>query len=146
MSILAKNKSARRDYDVDDTLMAGIVLSGHEVKSIKTGHITLKGSYVSVRANEVFLINAHVPMYEHADIEDYEPTRPRKLLLNRKEIEMIAAKKQQGLTAFPLAIKTQRGRVKVEIGIGRGRQKVDKRHALKRADDERRMQRSIIRK
>lgn len=129
MKALATNRRARHDYDLTEHYLAGIVLAGHEVKSIKAGHISLKGSFVHFSEHEAWLTNAHVRLYSHASgVSDYDPTRPRKLLLSLKELEhLAAAKRAQGLTVIPTAVGVVRGLVKVEIALGKGRKHYDKR-------------------
>jgi len=141
MPTLATNKRANFDYDISDKYEAGLVLLGHEVKSIKTKHISLKGSYVTIKKNqkkipELYLINAHIPLYKHAGaVKNYDPTRPRKLLLKKNEIKHLIGKKQeQGLTLVPIKIYTKRSFVKLEFGVGRGRKKYDKREQIKKKD------------
>ena len=144
MPTLAINKRGRFDYDITDTYEAGMVLFGHEVKSIKTGHVSLKGSYVTAKSSgkkdpELYLINAHVSLYDKVGKAiEYEPTRPRKLLLHKNEIRKLIGKKQeQGLTLVPLKIYTKRSLVKLEFGIGRGKKKADKRQDIKKRETDR---------
>lgn len=145
MPILAVNKKANFDYEIIETYEAGMALFGHEVKSIKTGHISLKGAFVVLKKTqkslpEVYLINAHVPLYKYAasQVKSYDPDRPRKLLLRKSEVQHLIGKKQeQGLTLVPLKIYTKHSLIKVEFGIGRGRKKVDKRDLIKKRDVER---------
>ena len=141
MSVLASNKRAHFDYDISDTYEAGLVLYGHEVKSIKASHISLKGSFVTSKKTknllpEFYLSNAHVSPYKYAGkIKDYSPDRPRKLLLSKKEISFLIGKKQeQGLTIIPIKIYTKKGLVKLEIGVGRGKRKYEKREDIKKRD------------
>jgi len=142
MPVLAVNKRANFDYDIQDKYEAGLVLLGHEVKSIKTGHVSLKGSYVTFRKSknknlpEAYLTNAHIPLYKHAGkISSYEPTRPRKLLLKKKEIAYLMGKKdEQGLTLVPIKIYTKRSFIKLEFGVGKGRKKFDKREVIKKRE------------
>jgi len=142
MNFITINKRANFDYEIKEKYEAGLVLLGHEVKSVKTGHINLKGSYVTVKQNdkkklpELYLISAHISLYKHAGmIKDYNPTRPRKLLLKKKEIQHLNGKKQeQGLTLVPLKIYTKHGFIKLEFGIGKGKKKVDKREAIKKRE------------
>ncbi|MBU0619832.1 MAG: SsrA-binding protein SmpB [Patescibacteria group bacterium] len=142
MNFITINKRANFDYEIKEKYEAGLVLLGHEVKSVKTGHINLKGSYVTVKQNdkkklpELYLISAHISLYKHAGmIKDYNPTRPRKLLLKKKEIQHLIGKKQeQGLTLVPLKIYTKHGFIKLEFGIGKGKKKVDKREAIKKRE------------
>jgi SsrA-binding protein len=145
MKILARNKEANFNYKIEDTVEAGIVLKGHEVKSAKAGNVSLKGSYVSVRGGEAFLVNAHVSPYQKASqLEGYDPTQDRKLLLKREQLaRLIGKSKEQGLALVPLDLHTQRGLVKVAIGIGRGKKKHDKRESIKKREADRKIQRAV---
>lgn len=134
MKVVARNKRAKFDYDIQDTLVAGVVLSGPEVKSVKRGEISLKGSYVTINNGEVFLINAHISPYKHAQADSYDETRTRKLLLHKQEIKRLGSMKQSGMTLVPLAAGIERGLVKIEIGIGHGRKKHDKRQVIKQRE------------
>lgn len=136
MKIIAKNKRARYDYEVKDILVAGIVLSGAEVKSVKAGHASLKGSFVTIRESEAYLTNAHINPYKFASNQaSYDPTQSRKLLLHRKQIDTLLAQiKSEGMTAVPLAIGLERGLVKIEVGVGRGKKRHDKREVIKKRD------------
>lgn len=135
MKTITSNKRARYDYEIELTLNAGIVLSGHEVKSIRSGNVSLKGSYVTINQNEAWLINAHVGKYQHAQIDNYEPTQSRKLLLKKSEIRKIAEQKNNGRTAVPIRIGIVGNLIKVEIGIGPGKKLHDKRHTIKKRDE-----------
>lgn len=144
MPTLAFNKRANFDYEISDKYEAGLVLFGHEVKSVKTGHINLAGSFVTVKNTgknipELLLVNAHIPLYAKADPKTvYEPTRPRKLLLHKNEIKKLIGKKQeQGLTLVPIKVYTKRSLIKLEFGIGRGKKKIDKRETIKKRDIDR---------
>lgn len=147
MPILAINKRANFDYEILTKYEAGLVLLGHEVKSVKTGHISLKGSYITLKKSgknklpELYLINAHIPLYKHASsTKDYEPTRPRKLLMKKKEIKHLVGKKQeQGLTLVPLKIYTKHSFIKLEFGVGRGKKKYDKREIIKKREVEQKL-------
>jgi len=146
MPTLAINKRANFDYDIKEKFTAGVVLLGHEVKSVKTGHINLKGSYVTLKKSkkvlpELYLINAHIPLYKHAGtVKNYDPTGPRKLLLKKNEIKHLIGKKQeQGLTLVPLKMYTKRSLIKLEFGIGKGKKKVDKREMIKKKEVDRKM-------
>lgn len=136
MKIVAKNKRATYDYDISERVVAGIVLKGHEVKSVKAGHISLKGSFISISNGEAFLTNAHITQYKHAaNIKGYDPVQSRKILLHRRQIDQIvAAIQSQGMTVVPLAVGIERGLVKVEVGIGRGKKRYDKRETIKKRD------------
>ena len=144
MPTLAVNKRANFDYEIADKYEAGMVLFGHEVKSVKTGHINLAGSFVTVKSTgknipELYLINAHISLYAKAStVKAYEPTRPRKLLLHKNEIKKLIGKKQeQGLTLVPLKIYTKHGFIKLEFGVGRGKKKIDKRETIKKREVDR---------
>ena len=146
MPTLAYNKRARYDYEISDTYEAGLVLFGYEVKSIKTGHISLKGSYITTKKEkgkmpELYLINAHIPLYKKAStIIDYDPTRSRKLLLHKKQISHLVGKKhEQGLTLIPTKIYTKHNLIKLEFGIGRGKKKIDKRESIKKRETDRKI-------
>lgn len=147
MPVLAVNKSALHDYAVLEDLSAGIVLSGPEVKSVRQGNVNLKGSYVSVRGSEIWLINAHIGHYKPSGTrEPFNPTRPRKLLLTTKEIARLIGKlKEKGLTAVPLKVYTLNNRIKVSVGLCRGKTKQDKRETLKKRDIEREMRSALKR-
>jgi SsrA-binding protein len=145
MSELAYNRRANFDYDISDRYEAGLVLRGFEVKSVKTGHISLKGSFVTIRGEELFLTNANIPLYKHAGaIANYNPTRPRKLLLKRKEIaHLIGKSRVEGLTLVPIRVYTKRGLLKLEFGIGKGRKKVDKRQVIKKRESDRKISKAL---
>jgi SsrA-binding protein len=145
MEILAKNKQARFDYEIERELEAGIVLTGQEVKSVKMGDVSLKGAHVTIHGGEAFLVNAHVSPYKYAgSLQGYEPTRSRKLLLKKDEISRLIGKfKEQGMAVVPLEFYTKRGLVKVRLGIGRGKKKYDKRESIKKREDERKISRMI---
>lgn len=137
----AKNKKAYFDYQVLDTFEAGIVLNGDEVKSIKSGRCNLKGSYVDIDDNlQAHLRDAHISRYESSSRKTHEPTRKRKLLLNRREISKIKSQlDQQGITAIALELYPKKGLIKLKIGLCRGKKLHDKRETLKRKDQNRRI-------
>ncbi len=139
MKILAENRKARFDYEILEKFEAGMVLIGQEVKSIKSGRISIKGSYVVLKGEEPYLIGANVPPYQPKNAPpDYEPERSRKLLLTKSEIKHLIGKtKEKGLTLVPLRVYTKRGKVKLEFGIGKGRKKADKRELIKKREAER---------
>jgi len=152
MSILAYNKRANFDYIITDIYEAGLVLFGHEVKSVKTGHISLKGSFVTTKRSgralpEFYLTNAHIPLYRHAGpVPGYDPTRPRQLLLKRTEIKHLLGKaKEQGLTLVPIKIYTKRSLIKLEFGVGKGKKKYDKRETIKKREMDRKI-RTLMKK
>lgn len=131
-TIVARNKRALFDYEILKKMQAGVVLRGYEVKSAKSGLVSLKESYVRVRDQEVWLINAHISPWPSAQIKDYDPQISRKLLLTRREIREIAVDQDaKKLALVPLDMFIAKGRLKVTIGIGRGRKKFDKRAKIK---------------
>jgi len=143
--ILAKNRRATFDYDLIKKYEAGLVLRGIEVKSVKNGHASLKGSFVTIHNNELFLTNAHISPYKFAgNIKDYDPTASRKLLLHKKEIKHLLGKsKTEGLTMVPLSLYTVRNRVKLEFALAKGKKKYDKRETLKKKTARREMDRKL---
>lgn len=136
MKIVATNKRARYDYEIIDHLVSGIVLTGQEVKSVKLGNVSLKGSYISLSNNEAYLRNAHINRYKLSSQQtDYSPTQDRKLLLHKKEIQsLINAIKSEGKIAVPLHIGIVKGLVKVEIAVGKSKKRYDKRESIKKRD------------
>jgi SsrA-binding protein len=133
MRRLAVNRRARHDYHLLDRFEAGIELLGTEVKSIRSGRIQLKDSYVEVRDGEAFLVGAHVSPYSHGNRQNHDPERSRKLLLNRREIDKIFGKTTlQGLTCVPLSVYLKGRRIKLEIALARGKKLYDKRQAAKK--------------
>ena len=138
VKIITKNKKAYHDFFILETFEAGIVLKGTEVKSVKQGKINLKDSYAKVKNGEIFLFNAHISQYKHGNLFNHEPTRTRKLLLHKKEIDRITGKiNEKGLTLIPLKVFLKRGLVKIELGLGKGKKTHDKREEIKRRDIER---------
>jgi SsrA-binding protein len=137
MRSLVSNKRAKFDYDITDTFDAGLVLEGREVKSAKTGNVSLTGSYVKISAHGATLVNAHIGPYKYAPTEDYNPTRDRQLLLNKKELNQLLGK-EKGTVVIPMEIFiSPKNLVKLKIGVGRGRKKQDKREYIKARDDKR---------
>ncbi len=132
--LVAENRKARHDYEILDTLECGIALVGSEVKSLRGGRMSLDEAYGRVDGNEVWLLGCDIPEYEKANQLNHKPKRSRKLLLHRREIRTFAAQAfEKGLTLVPLKMYFKDGRVKVLLGIGRGRQAHDKRQKLKAA-------------
>jgi SsrA-binding protein len=140
---IARHKRARFDYHILDSWEAGLVLTGTEVKALRAGKATMSDAYGVVKDGEVFLLNLHIAQYEQGNVFNHEPTRTRKLLLHRKEIErLIGAVQREGLTLVPLDLYFKDGRVKVTIALGKGKQLHDKREDLRKKDDEREMARA----
>jgi len=141
---VAQNRRARRDYHVLERHEAGIELQGTEVKSLRQGHITLKDSYADLENGELFLLNAHISPYEQGNIHNHDPERPRRLLMHKREIFRLGARvDERGLTLVPLRVYFKRGRVKVELGLCKGKHTVDKRDAIRERDIKRETEREI---
>lgn len=139
---MARNKRARHDYFIQDTYEAGIVLVGTEVKSIRNGKINFKDSYATIKIGEVFILNMHISPYEQGNIYNVDPVRPRKLLLNKREIrKLIGYVTLEGLSLIPLSIYLKNGLVKMELAVAKGKKLYDKRHDIAKKDAERRMKR-----
>ena len=129
---LAENRKARHDYFIEETFEAGLALAGTEVKSIRAGKVNLVDSYATIRNGEVFLIGMHISPYEQGNIFNKDPLRDRKLLLHKYEIDKLAGFiSEKGLTLIPLSLYLIRGRVKVKLGVARGKHNYDKRQTLK---------------
>lgn len=145
MAEYANNPKAGFDYEVLETLEAGIVLKGYEVKSIKTGKVSIKGSYVKILNGEPLLIGATISPYQVANTpDDYDPQASKKLLLSKKQISVLAETSQDhGLTLVPLKLYGKKGRIKLLIGIARGKKKYDKRETIKKKDVARSRQRGL---
>ena len=145
MPTLAVNKRAHFDYLISDKYEAGLVLQGGEVKSVRAGHISLKESFVTIKESELFLTNAHISFYKQAgEVKNYNPTRPRKLLLKKSEIKHLIGKLRiTGLTLVPLRVYTKKRLIKLEFGIGKGKNKFDKREDLKKKDADRDIRRAL---
>lgn len=143
MKIVATNKKAYHDYFVEETLEAGIVLVGSEVKSVRLGAVNLRDSFAIVKGGEVFLLGAHIAPYAKGSYFNVEPRRKRKLLLNKSEIRKLQAKtERKGYTLVPLKVYFKDSLVKVELGLCRGKETHDKRESIKRKDAEREMERA----
>lgn len=131
--LIAENRRARHDYEILEKMEAGIVLKGTEVKSIRGGKVQLKDSYVEIRDGDAYLVGAHISPYSHGNIQNHDPERPRRLLLNRREIDRIFGKTTiQGLTCVPLSVYLSGNLVKLEVAIARGKKLYDKRQAEKK--------------
>ena len=143
-NIIVKNRKAWHDFHIDETFEAGIVLVGTEVKSMRAHKVNLKDSYARVNKGEVFLYNMHVSPYEKGTTAAHEPERPRKLLLHRQEIRRLIGKtRERGLTLIPLKLYFSGQRVKVELGLARGKQLHDKRRAIAERDAKREIERTF---
>jgi SsrA-binding protein len=134
--IVAENRRARFDYFIEDKFEAGLMLTGTEVKALRAGEATIAESYAEVRNGEVWLVNANVPEFSHGNRNNHEPKRPRKLLLNEREIaKMTGAVERKGMTLVPLSVYFNgKGRAKVELALAKGKQAQDKRATIKDRD------------
>lgn len=141
---LAQNRKARHDYDIVDTVEAGLVLKGTEIKSIRAGKINIQDGFVTIRHGEAWLKNVHISHYEQGNIFNHDPLRDRKLLLHKKEISKLFNQvKLNQYTIIPLKVYLVRGRAKVLIGLAKGKKKYDKRHALKQDQMKRDIDRAL---
>ena len=141
---IAKNPTAKHNYTIIDTLEAGIVLTGTEIKSIRHGKVNLKDSYAEIKNGEVFICSMHISPYEQGNIFNKDPMRNRKLLLNKREIfRLTGLIKQKGYTLVPISLYFKNSIVKVELGIGKGKKLYDKREDLKKKDSQMYIQRSL---
>lgn len=142
--IIAKNKRARFEYEILELFEAGLLLKGTEIKSIRANKVSLQRSYVQARDGELYLVDAHIAEYEHGNRENHEPTRARKLLLHRKEINKILDQLQQkGLSCVPTMLYLKNGRAKLEIALGRGKKLHDKRQTVAKRDSQRQVERAL---
>ena len=142
--IIAKNPTARHNYTITDTFEAGIVLTGTEIKSIRNGKVNLKEKYVNIKNAEVFVYGMHISPYEFGNIYNKDPLRTRKLLLNRREInKLIGMINQKGVSLVPISMYFKGNKVKLEIGIGKGKKLYDKRDDIAKKDAERRINRAL---
>jgi SsrA-binding protein len=145
--LIAQNRKARHDYQIEETLEAGIALTGTEVKSCRAGKANLADSYAIVREGEVWLLQCHISPYSHGNRQNHEPMRPRKLLLHRAEIERLQAKvSQEGRTLVPLKLYFKHGLAKAEIAIARGKKTHDKRADIAKREAERDMRQAVSRR
>lgn len=143
IKIVAKNRKARHDYNIEETYEAGIVLAGTEVKSIRQGKMNLKDSYANIKDGEVYIYNLHISPYEQGNIYNVDPIRPRKLLLNKREIrKLIGYITREGYSLIPLRAYLKNGLVKLELSVAKGKKLYDKRHDIAKKEAERRMQRA----
>jgi SsrA-binding protein len=144
MKAVCRNRKAYHDYFIEETLEAGIALLGTEVKSLREGRANLMDSYVLVKDGEAWLLNCHISPYSHGNIANHDPTRTRKLLLHRKEIEKIAGKAaQKGFSLIPLKIYFKGQRAKVEVGLARGKKFFEKRETIKAREAKKEIDRAL---
>ena len=157
MAVYSDNSKAFFDYEILERLEAGLVLTGSEVKSVKNGHVSIKGAYVKIfgpatssgRSSEAFLVGATITPYQTNNLtakggKDYDPQRTRKLLLKKSQLKYLIGKSQEaGLTLVPINLHSKNNFIKLEVGIGRGKKKYDKRETIKQRDTERAIRRGI---
>lgn len=145
--IIANNPTARHNYTIEDTIEAGIVLTGTEIKSIRNGKVNLKDSYANIKNGEVFIYGMHISPYEHGNIYNKDPLRTRKLLLTKREInKLIGLIKQKGYSLVPISLYFNGNFLKIELGIGKGKKLYDKREEIAKKDAERRMRQHLSEK
>jgi SsrA-binding protein len=144
--VVATNRRARHEYEILETIEAGLVLLGPEVKSLRAGKANLTDAYATLRRGELFLVGAHVSPYEQAGRENPDPKRERKLLLHRAEIARLGSRAtERGLTLIPLQLYFSGGRVKVEIALARGKKTIDKRRSIREREEQREVDRALRR-
>ncbi len=142
--MIAVNRKAYHDYHIQESFEAGIVLKGSEIKSIRAGKVNLSDAYARPENGELWLYNSHIASYDAASYNTHEPIRPRKLLLHRKEIDILASKvMQKSLTLVPLKLYIKHGVAKVELGVAKGKKVYDKRETIARRDAEREIERAL---
>jgi len=147
VKVVCTNKKARRDYHIEETLEAGLVLRGCEVKSLRDGRAHLTDAYAWVQDGEAWISGLHISPYPHGRMEEQDPDRDKKLLLHAHEIRRLTGKtKQKGYTLVPLRVYFKGGYAKVELGLGTGKKHYDKREDLKKADAKREMERAFRRR
>ena len=144
--VVVSNRKARHDYHILDTFETGISLKGTEVKSLRQGNANLLDSYAVLKDGEVWLLSMHISPYEKGNINNHEPTRPRKLLLHRKQIrKLVGNVRERGLTLIPLSVYFKGRHAKIELALGQGKRKYDKREAMSKRDAEREIRQRIKR-
>jgi SsrA-binding protein len=145
--LLAQNRKARHDYFIEETIEAGLALTGTEVKSARAGKVSLTEAYATIKDGEAWLVQCHIAPYSHGNRMNHDPMRPRKLLLHRKEIDRLQAKvAQEGRTIVPLKVYLSHGIVKVELGVARGKKSHDKRESIAKREADRSIARNLGRR
>jgi SsrA-binding protein len=142
--IIAKNPTAYHNYSIENKLEAGIVLTGTEIKSIRNGKVNIKDTYINIKNGEVWIYGMHISPYEFGSIFNKDPLRNRKLLLNRREInKLIGMVQQKGMSLIPISLYWSKNKVKVEVGIGKGKKLYDKREDIAKKDAQRKIERAL---
>jgi len=143
MKLISRNRKAYFEYTIDDLFEAGLVLKGTEVKSLRMGKANIADAYARFRDGDLFLLNANISPYPHAAGENHEPTRPRKLLLHRRELKRLWGKlTERGYTLIPLKLYFKNEHAKVELGLAKGKKKFDKRETIRRREEQRELERA----
>ena len=143
-NVIAKNPVARHNYTIEDTIEAGIVLAGTEIKSIRNGKVNLKDSYAGIKNGELYIFNLHISPYEFGNINNKDPLRDRKLLVNKRELnKLYGLIKQQGYSLVPLSMYFKGQYVKIELGIGKGKKLYDKRQDIAKKEANLRIQKNL---
>jgi SsrA-binding protein len=147
IKVIAANRKARFDYHILETFEAGLVLTGAEIKSLRAGEITINEAYVRPQGGELFLLNAYIKPYTHSGDREYDPKRPRKLLMHKREIARLAHELEaKGTTLVPLQVHLKNGRAKLEVALGKGKAAPDKRQDIKKREAAREVAREISRR
>ena len=143
---IAQNKKARFEYEIDDTMEAGIVLKGTEVKAVRQKKVSIQEAYARIKDGEAYIVGMTISPYEMGNQFNHEPTRERKLLLHRQEIKRLTGKlKEKGFTLVPLKVYIKNGRVKILLGLGKGKTRYDKRKTIQKREADRELQRALKR-
>jgi SsrA-binding protein len=143
MKLICRNRKAYFEYTIDDLYEAGLVLQGTEVKSLRMGKANIADAYARFRDGDLFLLNANISPYPHAAGQNHEPTRPRKLLLHRRELKRLWGKlTERGYTLIPLKLYFKNEHAKVELGLAKGKKKIDKRETIRRREEQRELERA----
>jgi len=143
-SAVARNKRARFEYEIFETIEAGLVLTGTEVKSLREGRTDINDSFAQIRNGEAVLMNMHIPPYDKGNVHNVDPRRTRKLLLHRRDIQRLLGQTQaKGLTLVALRVYFRRGWAKIELGLGRGKREFDKRESIKKRESQREISRAL---
>lgn len=144
MKIIARNKLARHNYFIEETYEAGLKLVGSEIKSIRQGRVSINEAYVTFKNGEAYVTNMHIAIYKEANIFNHAETRPRKLLLNKKEIiNLFSKSREKGYSVVPISLYIKDGLAKLEIGLAKGKKDYDKREDLKQKDQKRRLEKVL---
>ncbi|HHV94192.1 MAG TPA: SsrA-binding protein SmpB [Firmicutes bacterium] len=144
MKVVAENRRARHDYHIEETFEAGMVLTGTEVKSLRQGKASLQDAYAAVENGELFVYNMHISPYTHGNMFNHEPKRTRKLLMHKREImRLLGQTREKGYTLVPLKVYFRKGLAKMELALARGKKLYDKREAIARREEKRRIDRML---